>query len=94
MSMAQPIQGLTPLKIEVLEKLLRHIYRKELSCPLTSEGLARTGLQYCQEPIFGALRTLDEKAITAVLICVIAERKNRALTASSVPEPSESLISF
>ena len=92
--MAQPLEGLTSLKTEVLEKLLRYIYRKELVCPLTSEGLAIVGLQYCQESILGALRTLDDKAITAVLICVIAERKHGALEGPSVPAPSESLIAF
>ena len=91
--MSQPLLGLTTLKTAALEKLLRHIYRKELACPLTSEGLARVGLQYCQESLLGALRSLDDKAITAVLICVIAER--RARPATDVPlKPSDSVIAF
>ena len=92
--MAQLLQGLTPLSTDVLETLLRHLYREEISCPLTSEGLALIGLQYCQEPILGALRALDAKAITAVLVCVIAERRNSTRQTESRPEPSDSLISF
>lgn len=67
--------GLTSLSTEVLEQLLRHIYRREIDCPLNSTGLARIGLQYCQEPILGALRALDASGVTAVLVCVIAERR-------------------
>ena len=88
------LQGLTPLSTEVLEQLLRHIYRKDISCPLSSGGLARIGLQYCQEPILAALRALDAQALTAVLVCVIAERRHARLAPTQPPEPSDSLISF
>ena len=92
--MSQSLLGLTTIKTPALEKLLRHLYRKEIHCPLNSEGLATVGLQYCQEGLLGALRTLDEKAITAVLICVIAERRSRP-TSEGIPlEPSNSLIGF
>ena len=91
--MSQPLLGLTTLKTAALEKLLRHIYRKELTCPLTSAGLAGVGLQYCQESLLAALRSLDDKAITAVLVCVIAER--RAGPSTNLPlEPSDSVIAF
>jgi len=88
------LQGLTPLSTEVLEKLLRHIYRKDVVCPLNSEGLAIIGLQYCQESILEALRSLEAKAITAVLVCVIAERRQAKMASQARPEPSESLITF
>ena len=92
--MSQPLLGLTAVKTPALEKLLRHIYRKDIDCPLTSEGLARAGLQYCQEGLLGALRTLDDKAITAVLICVIAERRSGLVASPLPPEPSDSVIAF
>ena len=92
--MSQPLLGLTGIKTPALEKLLRHLYRKELKCPLNSEGLATVGLQYCQEGLLGALRTLDEKAITAVLICVIAERRSAPTSASLTREPSDTVIAF
>ena len=88
------LEGLTPLSTEVLEQLLRHLYRKEISCPLNSEGLARIGLQYCQEPILTALRTLDAQGLTAVLVCVIAERRHGKTVPKQPSEPTEPLITF
>ena len=38
---------------------------------------ARVGFQYKQEEITAALRGLDKEAIRCVLVCVLAERKNK-----------------
>ena len=92
--MSQPLLGLTAIKTPALEKLLRHLYRKEIQCPLNSKGLATVGLQYCQEGLLGALRSLDEKAITAVLICVIAERRSAPTPAGRTREASDTVIAF
>ena len=67
--------GLTELTNDELKKLLRHIYREELPCPVTADTLACTGFQSRHEWISGALRGLDARAVTAVLVAVIAERR-------------------
>lgn len=69
------IFALTDVPTEDLKKLLRHVHRGELPCPITADTLACVGLQFRGEPILAALRGLDEPAVRAVLICVLAERK-------------------
>jgi hypothetical protein len=68
-------QGLTELATEDLERLLRAIHRGNLQCPLGPAGIAGIGLQDAQATILGHLRTLDERAVRAVLVAVIAERR-------------------
>ena len=70
--------GLTEFKDEELKKLLGHIYRHELSFPLTAQSIACIGFQYRHEIIMNALRGVDEKGAQAVLICTIAERRAQA----------------
>ena len=70
-------KGLTPLTNEELKKLLSFVFQGEVACPLEVVDLARAGLQHRYEPILAALRGLDQAAVKAVLICVIAERTSR-----------------
>jgi len=67
--------ALTDVPTEDLKKLLRHVHRGELPCPILPDTLACVGLQFRGEPILAALRGLDEPAVRSVLICVLAERK-------------------
>ncbi|MFT5684423.1 MAG: quercetin dioxygenase-like cupin family protein [Myxococcota bacterium] len=70
--------GLTELTEDELKKLLRHIYREELPCPVTADTLACVGFQSRHEWISAALRGLDAAGVTAVLVAVIAERRKAA----------------
>jgi uncharacterized cupin superfamily protein len=67
--------AMTDLPTDDLKQLLRHVHRGELPCPITADTLACVGLQFRGEPILSSLRGLDEPAVRAVLICVLAERK-------------------
>lgn len=67
--------GLTAVRTADLEKLLRHIHRREISCPVAPGELARVGLQDRAEPLLHVLRGLDEAAARAVLVSVLAERR-------------------
>lgn len=67
--------ALTDIPAEDLKKLLRHVHRGELPCPITADTLACVGLQYRGEPILAALRGLEEAGVRAVLISVLAERR-------------------
>lgn len=71
------LKGLTGLKTKELKKLLSHVYKEELECPIDVERVARVGFQYKQEEITAALRGLDSEAIRCVLVCVLAERKKQ-----------------
>ena len=68
------VLGLTELTTEELKRLLRHIYKEELPCPVRADTLACVGFQHRGELILGALRGLSAEAARAVLVCVIAER--------------------
>ena len=70
--------GLTELTDEELKKLLRHVYRGELPCPITADTLACVGFQSHHEWISAALRGLDADGVRAVLVAVIAERRKAA----------------
>ena len=70
--------GLTELTEEELKKLLRHVYREELPCPITADTLACVGFQSRHEWLSAALRGLDADGVKAVLVAVIAERKKAA----------------
>lgn len=71
------LKGLTGLKTRELKKLLSHVYKEELECPINVERVARVGFQYKQEEITAALRGLDREAIRCILVCVLAERKKQ-----------------
>lgn len=70
--------GLTELTEDELKKLLRHIYREELPCPITADTLACVGFQSRHEWLSAALRGLDAAGVKAVLVAVIAERRKAA----------------
>ncbi len=68
-------RGLTEVKTPDLIKLLRLVIRDDIPVPIEVLGLARTGLQHAAEELMNTLRGLDEPAVRAVLISVIAERR-------------------
>ena len=67
-------QGLTGLSTDELQKLLRHLHRGELVCPVDIHRLTVVGFQYKAHALTSALRGLDEQGVRAVLVCVLAER--------------------
>lgn len=68
--------GLRDVPTERLRTLLRAVYRKETTVPVTPPSLAALGLQDWSEYVLGTLRDLDEKAVHAVLVAVLAERES------------------
>jgi hypothetical protein len=68
-------QGLVPVEDNALKVLLRSLYRGDLTTPLDLPGLTRVGLQYCASELLHHLRGLDDVAIRAVVVAVLAERK-------------------
>jgi hypothetical protein len=72
--MLRAAAGLTRVHTEALKRALSALHRGEVSCPLTVAELARVGLQHCAEDLLETLRDLDEKAVRAVLVAVLAER--------------------
>ena len=71
------LRGLTGLTTKELKKLLSHVYKNELECPINAERIARIGFQYKQEEITSALRGLNQEGLLCVLVCVLAERKKQ-----------------
>lgn len=72
---SEPDLGLRGVPTEELENLLRLVYRKEVSCPLSPAELARIGLQHRQEYLLHAFRGLDDHAAQKLLVAVLAERR-------------------
>ena len=70
-------QALKLVSTDDLRMLLRAVHRGELSCPITRKGLAIAGALRLGDDL-QHLRGLNEKAVTAVLVAVIAERNARA----------------
>ncbi len=68
--------GLTGLSTTDLERILRALHRGQLECPIGHAELHMAGLSYLVDRI-GALRGLDERAVRAVVVAVLAERKRR-----------------
>ncbi|MEZ4316084.1 MAG: hypothetical protein R3F61_01205 [Myxococcota bacterium] len=66
--------GLKTVGTEDLKQILRLVHRGELECPITEIGLATTQLLRLLDEL-GALRGLDKRGVSAVLVCVIAERR-------------------
>lgn len=81
--------GLTQAPTHALITLLRAIYKNELSLPLSLPDLTRHGLQFCAAELQGALRGLDAPAVTAVLVCVIAERRAQEQRAGAAGPSAE-----
>ena len=66
--------GLSKVSTKDLKALLRSVYRQELSCPITQIGLATTGLLRLGDDL-QILRGLNERAVQAILVAVLAERR-------------------
>jgi len=69
--------GLVDVSTRSLETLLKAVHHGRTELPLTPIGLAALGLQEDANAILGHLRGLDATAVRAVLVAVIAERRNR-----------------
>lgn len=67
-------KGLTELTTLDLERLLRAFHRGELRPPVGPASLHMAGLSYLVDRV-DFLSGLDEKALRAVLVAVLAERK-------------------
>ena len=74
----QPGRGLLDLSTDELKRLLGHLHKGELVCPVDAQRIAVTGFQYKSAELMTALRGLDEAGVRAVLICVLAERIHHA----------------
>ena len=68
------VEGLTSLTTNHLKRLLKYVHEGSLGLPLTAHSIAAAGFQFRHHELMSALRGLDEAAIRAVLVCVIAER--------------------
>ena len=68
------VEGLTSLTTEHLKKLLKYLHDGSLELPLTAHSIAAAGFQFRHHELMSALRGLDEPAVRAVLVCVLAER--------------------
>lgn len=75
--------GLVQVGDRDLQTLLRHVHRGDLPCPVDLPGLARCGLQHVADDL-EILRGLDERAVRAVVVAVLAERR-AAATRRSTP---------
>ena len=71
------VTGLTALREDELTNLLKFLHRDEIELPLTIETLTRIGLQHRHDVVMGALRGLDRAGVRAVLVCVLAERRQK-----------------
>ena len=66
--------GLTEVSTDDLKRAYGLLHRGDLDVPVSPWGLARVGLQHCQNPLLIQLRGLDTAGVRAVLTCVLAER--------------------
>lgn len=80
--------GLTDVPTRDLRRALLHLHRGELDCPVTIISLTRIGLQHRVELLLPHLRGLDEVAVRAVLVAVLAERQTPR-PPDPPPEPEE-----
>lgn len=69
-------KALTAVPTDDLVALLRAVHRHGLDQPFDTRFLAEAGLLSRQDS-FGFLTHLEAKAVTAVLVAVIAERRQR-----------------
>jgi hypothetical protein len=70
-------RGLLDLSTDALKRLLGHLHRGELVCPVDAQKIAGVGFQYKSAELMSALRDLDEAGVRAVLVCVLAERNHQ-----------------
>jgi hypothetical protein len=68
--------GLTRVRTEHLIELLRRLHRGTLEAPFDQAALARAGFLGIADELHH-LRGLDQKAVTAVVLAVLAERRRR-----------------
>lgn len=68
--------GLTELSLADLKNLLRRLHDGALTCPIGPKELHLAGLSYLVDRV-DFLRGLDEQAVRAALVAVIAERTRR-----------------
>ena len=68
------VDGLTSLTTDHLKRLLKYLHDGSLYLPLTAHSIAAGGFQFRHHELMNALRGLDEAAVRAVLVCVLAER--------------------
>jgi hypothetical protein len=68
------VDGLTSLTTDHLKRLLKYLHDGSLELPLTAHSIAAAGFQFRHHELMNALRGLDEAAVRAVLVCVLAER--------------------
>ena len=80
--------GLVEISTERLHHLLGSVYRGDVECPLTPLGLARVRLQPQALAILGHLRGLDQRAVQAVLVAVIAEHHGQEGRERANPAPA------
>lgn len=66
--------GLTKVSTRDLEQILRLVHRGELGCPIDRIGLATTGLLRLGDDL-DVLAGLEERAVRAVIVAVLAERR-------------------
>ena len=66
--------GLSRVQTDALKILLKHIHRQNIVCPFERSTLLLLGLNEIAEegPI---LCGLEEKAVRALIVCVLAERR-------------------
>jgi hypothetical protein len=66
--------GLTHVPTEKLEPMLKRVHDGSLACPITHPTLLRSGMPDLVDEV-GHLVGLDARAVQAVLVAVIAERR-------------------
>lgn len=72
--------ALTGVPTDELKQLLRRVHRSEIAIPITPAGLAFVGLQHRAAELMQSLRGLDELGARAVLVAVLAERRQSSLS--------------
>ena len=70
-------KALTGVSTSDLQLALTRVHRGQLQCPITHDRLVVAGLPQLVDKL-GFLQGLDESAVRAVLIAVIAERRAAA----------------
>lgn len=67
-------RALTEVATRDLELLLSRLHKRQLVAPVTHQSLLHAGLPHLVDRV-GFLSGLDEAAVRAVLVAVIAERR-------------------
>jgi len=69
--------GLAHVSTDALERVLKRVHDGSLECPITHPTLLRAGMPDLVDEL-GHLVGLDARAVIAVLVAVIAERRANA----------------